>query len=42
MNFYIYFLAKLDKHDIKIIKGYDHDDNDRSWVNVKECKDVLR
>ncbi len=30
--FYIYFLAKLDKHVIKIIKGFDYDDEDRSWA----------
>jgi len=27
-----YFLAKMDKMGIKIIKGFDYDDDDRSWI----------
>lgn len=27
-----YILAKLDKHGIKVIKGFEHDDNCKEWA----------
>lgn len=38
MSFYQYFLATLDKHGIKVIEGFEYEDNDTSWAYVKDCK----
>ncbi len=27
-----YILAKLDKYGIKVLKGFEHDDNCRAWA----------
>lgn len=27
-----WLLSKLDKHRIKLYRGYEYDDNDRSWA----------
>ena len=28
-----WLLSKLDKHKIKIYRGFDYDDNDTTWAN---------
>lgn len=33
MKIKMWIYAKLDRFGIKVVKGFDHDDNDQSWAH---------